>query len=474
MCQPFEFLTFLYELKVKITEKLRPFISASEMIMNLSNLLSIFFKPKFNKTNDNNNTLHNSYLEEYSSAPSSSSSSSSSSTSTYSNLTSTTSCVRSSVFASNSEIEVIEDLTFVCKAKSDLYGVEVQELDTQDNVSSKLQEKVEDQGFQELTRMYKVVHKNEEVSPTSVTNHACYVDTLPSDFSFQLQGEIYHDVSDFTVSTFCSRLRSSGFDVVRLKKYKENDQRHKTYHCVIPSLIKQRSNFFGLKRSLVSNGVLQLDQDGISVTFESSTPSKKKIKIKKKHVSFRPKRYKKKFNLMDCVGVKRYKDTPLCSRNSTSSTSQLHTTFDTTSLDNEYDNDSLISSNSRESDSDSHSCLSKRSYRSNNSRTCSMSARRFSLIFPSETLEFTAVSVDQCTILVNGFSALCFRLHLALMIQNSPTEVMVLKTPFVGHGDALRKATTKNRDCGKNQEDKTLISKEYQRIIYLGIRNESL
>jgi hypothetical protein len=43
--------------------------------------------------------------------------------------------------------------------------------------------------------------------------------------------------------------------------------------------------------------------------------------------------------------------------------------------------------------------------------------RSFALIYPHRTVDFTANTVDQCKILMEGFSALCFRLQMAKLEQ---------------------------------------------------------
>lgn len=43
--------------------------------------------------------------------------------------------------------------------------------------------------------------------------------------------------------------------------------------------------------------------------------------------------------------------------------------------------------------------------------------RSFALIYPNRTVDFTAMTVDQCKILMEGFSALCFRLQMAKLEQ---------------------------------------------------------
>ena len=36
--------------------------------------------------------------------------------------------------------------------------------------------------------------------------------------------------------------------------------------------------------------------------------------------------------------------------------------------------------------------------------------KSFALVFPRRTVDITAVTADQCKVLMEGFSALCFRL----------------------------------------------------------------
>ena len=45
--------------------------------------------------------------------------------------------------------------------------------------------------------------------------------------------------------------------------------------------------------------------------------------------------------------------------------------------------------------------------------------RSFALIYPHRTVDFTAATVDQCKILMEGFSALCFRLQMARLEQQA-------------------------------------------------------
>ena len=39
--------------------------------------------------------------------------------------------------------------------------------------------------------------------------------------------------------------------------------------------------------------------------------------------------------------------------------------------------------------------------------------KSFALIFPKRTVDITSVTADQCKVLMEGFSALCFRLQVA-------------------------------------------------------------
>mmetsp|Transcript_14740 Transcript_14740/g.21743 ORF Transcript_14740/g.21743 Transcript_14740/m.21743 type:complete len:298 (+) Transcript_14740:44-937(+) len=45
--------------------------------------------------------------------------------------------------------------------------------------------------------------------------------------------------------------------------------------------------------------------------------------------------------------------------------------------------------------------------------------KSFSLHFPGRTLDITAATTDQCQVLLNGFSALCFRLRISVMNMNA-------------------------------------------------------
>jgi hypothetical protein len=52
-----------------------------------------------------------------------------------------------------------------------------------------------------------------------------------------------------------------------------------------------------------------------------------------------------------------------------------------------------------------------------------MAAKSFSLVFANRTLDLTAFSNDQCKVMMEGFSALCFRLHLQKAQQGHKTDV---------------------------------------------------
>lgn len=51
--------------------------------------------------------------------------------------------------------------------------------------------------------------------------------------------------------------------------------------------------------------------------------------------------------------------------------------------------------------------------------------KSFALIFPRRTVDITAVTADQCKVLMEGFSALCFRLQVANMAGRGPGRGMV-------------------------------------------------
>jgi hypothetical protein len=44
-----------------------------------------------------------------------------------------------------------------------------------------------------------------------------------------------------------------------------------------------------------------------------------------------------------------------------------------------------------------------------------LASKSFALIFNKRTLDMTALTTDQCKLLMEGFTALCFRLHLDRM-----------------------------------------------------------
>ncbi|KAL3823659.1 hypothetical protein ACHAXA_009764 [Cyclostephanos tholiformis] len=48
--------------------------------------------------------------------------------------------------------------------------------------------------------------------------------------------------------------------------------------------------------------------------------------------------------------------------------------------------------------------------------------KSFALIFPKRTVDITAVTADQCKVLMEGFSALCFRLQVAKNVANSSNQ----------------------------------------------------
>lgn len=48
--------------------------------------------------------------------------------------------------------------------------------------------------------------------------------------------------------------------------------------------------------------------------------------------------------------------------------------------------------------------------------------KSFALIYPTRTVDFTCMTVDQCKILMEGFSALCFRLQMARLEQQAADE----------------------------------------------------
>jgi len=59
------------------------------------------------------------------------------------------------------------------------------------------------------------------------------------------------------------------------------------------------------------------------------------------------------------------------------------------------------------------------------------SNQSFSLIFPKRTVDITAKTADQCKVLMEGFSALCFRLqvaNLSTMKSNEEEEKQSIPT----------------------------------------------
>jgi len=59
------------------------------------------------------------------------------------------------------------------------------------------------------------------------------------------------------------------------------------------------------------------------------------------------------------------------------------------------------------------------------------SNQSFSLIFPKRTVDITAKTADQCKVLMEGFSALCFRLqvaNLSTMKKNEEDEKQSIPT----------------------------------------------
>lgn len=65
--------------------------------------------------------------------------------------------------------------------------------------------------------------------------------------------------------------------------------------------------------------------------------------------------------------------------------------------------------------------------------------KSFALIFPKRTVDVTSVTADQCKVLMEGFSALCFRLQVANLAgkgnkkgaQKMPEEEEVATTASV-------------------------------------------
>jgi len=49
--------------------------------------------------------------------------------------------------------------------------------------------------------------------------------------------------------------------------------------------------------------------------------------------------------------------------------------------------------------------------------------KSFALVFPTRTVDITAVSEDQCKVLMQGFSALCFRIQLSIVARTRLTGI---------------------------------------------------
>ena len=72
--------------------------------------------------------------------------------------------------------------------------------------------------------------------------------------------------------------------------------------------------------------------------------------------------------------------------------------------------------------------------------------KSFALIFPKRTVDITAVTADQCKVLMEGFSALCFRLQVAQNVAGDG------KTGSKGGGGGAA------RESNNNEEDRATAS----------------
>jgi len=73
--------------------------------------------------------------------------------------------------------------------------------------------------------------------------------------------------------------------------------------------------------------------------------------------------------------------------------------------------------------------------------------KSFALIFPKRTVDITAVTADQCKVLMEGFSALCFRLQMANLAgkkNKGATDSDAGDSPFVDGASTTASATLTN------------------------------
>lgn len=79
--------------------------------------------------------------------------------------------------------------------------------------------------------------------------------------------------------------------------------------------------------------------------------------------------------------------------------------------------------------------------------------KSFALIFEKRTLDITAVTADQCKVLLEGFSALCFRLQLAQLIMNKGDGTAT--SGVLEESDASK---FKKKKGGEGEDDRTTAS----------------
>jgi len=73
--------------------------------------------------------------------------------------------------------------------------------------------------------------------------------------------------------------------------------------------------------------------------------------------------------------------------------------------------------------------------------------KSFALIFPKRTVDITAVTADQCKVLMEGFSALCFRLQMANLAgkkNKGATDSDAGDGPFIDGASTTASATLTN------------------------------
>ena len=91
--------------------------------------------------------------------------------------------------------------------------------------------------------------------------------------------------------------------------------------------------------------------------------------------------------------------------------------------------------------------------------------KSFALIFPKRTVDITAVTADQCKVLMEGFSALCFRLQVAQNLQSGQAPG--------GGGDGESKADDGGSGAGAGTASVTLTNNSLGRGVSPGTGGKS-